>query len=160
MSREALEQVHGYIERRDELDKREASGTDFRRHTDSVWSRVDQFHPDRLQLRVAEILEETPSAKTFRMRSPAGNLPPFEAGQYVNLFVDINGATTSRPFAISSAPQELDHYDLTVKRLPGGLVSNYLLDEINVGDSLESTGPMGSFHHNPLWQGAAGIPGR
>ena len=167
MSGEALEQVAGYRERRDELDRREATGTDYRQYTDSVLSRVNQFHPDRLRLTVAEIVNETPSTKTFRMRAETSRmreemlrarpenaeLPPFEAGQYVNLFVDISSATTSRPFAISSAPQQLDHYDLTVKRLPDGLVSNYLLDEIVVGDTLESTGPMGSFHFNPLWQG-------
>lgn len=153
MSGEALKHVVGYQERRDELDRREADGTDYRQHTQDVWSRGDQLHPDRLNLTVAEILDETPSTKTFRVRSRGRDLPPFEAGQYVNLFVDIGGATTSRPFAISSAPQQLDHYDLTVKRLPDGLVSNYLLDEITVGDILRSTSPMGSFHYNPLWQG-------
>jgi ferredoxin-NADP reductase len=153
MSGEALEQVAGYRKFRDELDRKEANGTDYRRHTDSVLPTVDQFHPDLLKLTVVQITDETSTTKTFRMSAENRDLPPFEAGQYVNLYVEINGATTSRPLAISSAPQQLAYYDLTIKRLSGGLVSNYLLDEIVVGDTLESTSPMGSFHHNPLWQG-------
>lgn len=115
---------------------------------------VDTLHPKRLQLRVTEILPETSSTVTFRLVRASGaestrDLPPFLAGQYVNVFYD----GTSRPYAMSSASGRRDHYDLTVKRVPGGRVSNALIDRVRVGDVLTTTGPMGTFHHNPLFHG-------
>ena len=107
------------------------------------------LHPKRLALRVAEIIEETASTKTLRMEPEDGELPPFRAGQYVNFFVDIGGVQTSRPFSISSAPGK-PYVDLTVRRMPDGFVSSYLLDEVRKGDGFESTGPSGSFYYEPL----------
>ena len=107
------------------------------------------IHPGRVHLEVSEIIEETPSTKTLRMAPVYGVLPPFRAGQYVNLFVNIGGVATSRPFSISSAPG-WPFYDITVRRMPGGFVSSHLLDSVGKGDAFESTGPSGSFYHEPL----------
>jgi phytoene dehydrogenase-like protein/ferredoxin-NADP reductase len=111
--------------------------------------KLSRLHPRRVSLKVAQIIEETASAKTLRMVASEGVLPPFLAGQYVNLFVDIDGVATSRPFSISSAPGK-PYYDLTVRRAPGGFVSSYLLDEVKTGDTFEATAPSGSFHYEPL----------
>lgn len=107
------------------------------------------WHPSRVTLKVAEIIEETPSTKTLRMEAAAGDLPYFRAGQYVNLFLEIDGVLTSRPFSIASAPG-VPYWDFTIRRMPGGFVSHFLLDRIKAGDVLESTGPNGSFYHEPL----------
>lgn len=82
-----------------------------------------------------------------------GPLPPFQAGQYVNVYVNIDGVATARPYAISSSPGQRRHYDITVKRARDGFVSGYLLDRVNVGQILQTSGPMGTFHHNPLFHG-------
>ena len=108
-----------------------------------------RLHPKRVPLKVAEIIEETESTKTLRFEPAEGELPIFRAGQYVNLFVDIDGVSTSRPYSISSAPGK-PYWDLTVRRVQDGFVSGYLLDRVKVGDILESTGPSGSFYHEPL----------
>jgi ferredoxin-NADP reductase len=118
------------------------------------WARtrelIDTYHPKRLRLTVTEVIEETPTATTFRLaRKQGGDLPPFLAGQYVNVFVD----GTSRPFAISSTTATRSYYDLTVRRVPAGRVSNLLIDSLTVGQELTTTGPMGTFHHNPLFHG-------
>lgn len=110
---------------------------------------VARLRPRRLKLKVAEVIEETATAKTLRMVAENGELPYFRAGQYVNLFIDIEGVLTSRPYSISSPPGK-PYYDLTVRRVPGGFVSHYLLDRVGPGTVLESTGPSGSFHHEPL----------
>ncbi|MEU6084114.1 FAD-binding oxidoreductase [Streptomyces sp. NPDC047108] len=111
---------------------------------------VDAYHPRRLTLTVAEIITETASTKTFRVRREDGRpLPPFLAGQYVGVFAD----GTSRPYAMSSSPARADHYDLTVRRVASGRISNHLIDTLAVGDRLTTTGPMGTFHHNPLFHG-------
>jgi prolycopene isomerase len=107
------------------------------------------LHPGRLKMKVAQVIEETPSAKTLRL-APESDLPPlFEAGQYINLFVNVEGVETSRPYTISSAPGQ-PHLDITVRRKQGGFVSPYLLDQVGPGDFLESSGPAGTFVHQPL----------
>jgi ferredoxin-NADP reductase len=102
---------------------------------------------------VSEIIRETASAATLRLVPASGYLPPFQAGQYINLFVAIDSVRTGRPYSISSAPGQISYYDLTVRSVPGGFVSDYLLNRVKVGDMLESTGPAGHFYYNPLYHG-------
>jgi ferredoxin-NADP reductase len=111
---------------------------------------IHRLHPDRLNLQVADIITETPSAKTFRLISKDGDLPPFQAGQYISLFLDIEGIRTCRPYSISSPPHSTQCYDITVRRVANGLVSNYLLNDLAVGQDLVSSGPAGHFYFNPL----------
>jgi len=86
----------------------------------------------------------------LQQRVPVQQLPPFQAGQYIALFLEIGGIRTSRPFSISSQPNQTGYYDITVKRVENGLVSNYLLDRVNRGDELVSSGPEGNFYFNPI----------
>ncbi|GLZ30073.1 putative oxidoreductase [Lentzea sp. NBRC 105346] len=111
---------------------------------------INTYHPRRLTLKVTEVIPETPTTKTFRLSRPDNtDLPPFLAGQYVALFAD----GTNRPYAIASSPARLSHYDLTIRRVLNGRISNLLLDELSVGDTVTTSGPMGTFHHNPLFHG-------
>jgi ferredoxin-NADP reductase len=126
---------------------------------------VERLHPERMRLRVIEIIQETPSTKTLRLERTDGALPAFRPGQYVNLFVDVDGVLTSRPYSISSAPphsfpaepasdaQGPATLELTVRDKPGGFVAPFLLSEVEVGDEFETTGPSGSFYHEPLIDG-------
>lgn len=114
---------------------------------------INRLHPKSLTFRVSRIIDETTSTRTLRLVADGGYLPPFQAGQYINLFVDINGVRTSRPYSISSSPSQTGYYDVTVRRVPDGFVSSHLMESINVGDRLESTSPAGQFHYNPLFHG-------
>lgn len=111
---------------------------------------IRQLHPDRIELSVSDIIAETPSTKTLRLVSKDNYLPPFLAGQYIALLLEIGGIRTSRPYSISSQPNQTGFYDITVRRVENGLVSNYLLDEVKRGDTLVSSGPAGNFYFNPL----------
>lgn len=113
---------------------------------------VDLLHPRSMKLRVQEVIQETPTTKTFRFTRTDGELPPFRAGQYVNLLVTIGDVRTSRPYSIASAPGQ-QHLDLTVREKPGGFISPFLLSSLNPGDELESTGPEGHFCYEPLIDG-------
>lgn len=147
MNHRIAHKYDGAAEVEAEIAGRAPDNTDYVAQVDRT---VATYHPKRLRLTVAEVVPATPTSATFRMRARAGGLlPPFLAGQYVNLFID----ATSRPFAISSSPARRDHYDLTVRRVPGGRVSNLLLDTLAVGDEVTTTGPMGTFYHNPLFHG-------
>jgi ferredoxin-NADP reductase len=148
-----LHAVEGYHQALEHKAQLEHEGTDYTEQRGKVASTIAKLHPKRLSLEVAEIIEDTPSTKTLRLVSLGLPLPPFQAGQYINLFVNIDGVETARPYAISSAPLTRGHYDLTVKRVADGFVSHFLLDEVKVGDQFESTGPMGTFYHNPVFHG-------
>ncbi|MFE5910053.1 FAD-binding oxidoreductase [Streptomyces wedmorensis] len=130
-----------------EIDRRPADTAD---HAAAARRVVDAYHPGRLTLTVSAVVAETASAVTLRLRRPDGaDLPPFLAGQYVAVYAD----GTNRPYAISSSPARPGHWDLTVRRVPGGRISNHLVDTVTAGDTVTTTGPLGTFHHNPLFHG-------
>jgi ferredoxin-NADP reductase len=118
------------------------------------------------QLRVASTIPETHNVKTFRLQSPDGaDLPfRFEAGQYINLRLPINGQFVSRSYTISSAPTQSAYCEITVKREEQGTGSRYLHDQVREGAILEVGAPAGRFtfdhraHHSvTLIAGGVGI---
>ncbi len=110
---------------------------------------ISSLHADLIGFKVDQITDETPSTKTLRMVPVNALLPLFRAGQYVSIFVDLDGVVTSRPYTISSAPGK-PYWDITVRRKQGGWVSSYLLDKVKPGDVLKSTGPYGTAYYEPL----------
>jgi ferredoxin-NADP reductase len=151
MKKKIFQEFDGYNEIIEEIEISRKYGVDYSAHKDSPDQYINRLHPSRLRLRVSEIIEETASTKTLRLVSEDHYLPPFLAGQYIALFLGIGNIRTSRPYSISSPPNQTGHYDITIRRVEGGLVSNYLLDEVERGDVLESSGPAGHFYHNPLF---------
>lgn len=69
----------------------------------------------------------------------------YNAGQYLTLKVNIEGQDHFRSYSLSSAPRLDSHLEIAVKRLRGGLVSNYLHDHLKVGDTIECMRPAGRF---------------
>jgi glycine betaine catabolism B len=134
--------------------RKEGRGTDFaaRVAKDQLRKTVEAIHPPRMELEVVEVIQETATTRTFRMKRTDGDLPPFRAGQYVSLGVELQGVRTSRPYSIASAPGD-DHIDLTVRDVVDGFVAPHLLSHIEVGGQFVSSGPQGHFHHEPLCHG-------
>lgn len=148
-----FEHIEGFSDVAKSIDDAEVAVTDYSAEAVDVYKVVNLYHPKRQYLKVKEIIEQTQSTKTFRFVSQDGYLAPFRSGQYINLYFDIDGVKTARPYAISSPASKRGYYDITVKRVPNGLISNYMIDNLRCGDSIESTGPMGQFHYNPLFHG-------
>lgn len=111
---------------------------------------VEALHAERIKVRVSEIFEETPSTKTFRLVSAGKPLFPFRAGQFLTLFLTVGGVRTSRAYSISSPPSHTGHLDITVRKVPDGFVSRYLVDEVTEGQQFEIGGPGGFFYYDPL----------
>ncbi|RTL68799.1 MAG: oxidoreductase [Pseudonocardiaceae bacterium] len=85
---------------------------------------------------------ETPRARTLRL--DLGAEFAFLAGQHLLLRLTApDGYTAQRSYSIASAPVGSAFVELTVERLPGGEVSEFLCDEVVVGDTLEVRGPIG-----------------
>lgn len=101
------------------------------------------FHP----LRVIRVVAETPDARSFVLAPSDGDRSLFDyrAGQYCTFRVNIDGDEHLRSYSMSSSPETDEHLAVTVKRVPGGLVSNWLNDHVGPGDVLEATAPAGVF---------------
>lgn len=111
---------------------------------------IGQLHAKELSLEVTKIENITEDSKCIRLASTTGYLPPFEAGQYINIFTIIDGVRTSRPYSISSSPRQRGYYEITVARIKTGFVSDYFLDTVKVGDIFEANGPAGVFRYIPI----------
>ena len=91
---------------------------------------------------MTEIRPETRSAKTFRL-TLAMPRPQLAGQYYVVRLTAPDGYTASRSYSVASAPNDSGEIELTVERLEGGEVSEFLHDEVMVGDELEVRGPIG-----------------
>jgi ferredoxin-NADP reductase len=97
------------------------------------------------ELQVTDIIDETCNVKTFRLVGISPLLFSYLPGQYVTLLLNIEGKEVQRSYSMSSSPSRPHTLDITVKRLPGGLVSNWLCDSIKRGDKIKVKGPIGRF---------------
>lgn len=98
-------------------------------------------------LRVAQIFNETPFVKTFRLMEPEGGPIPFSflPGQFLTFSAEIDGKRIQRSYTIASSPTQRDYVEFTVKREDQGAESRYLHDNVAVGDHLDVSGPFGVF---------------
>ena len=90
---------------------------------------------------VAEIIIETPRVRTLVLDVP--DWPGHRAGQHVDVRLTAeDGYQAERSYSIASPPESAQ-LSLTVERLEDGEVSSYLVDVLQVGDTLELRGPIG-----------------
>jgi phenol/toluene 2-monooxygenase (NADH) P5/A5 len=105
--------------------------------------------PDALSLpiedcvaKVVRIDSLTPTIKGIWLELDGDGLK-FQAGQYINL--SLPGLDQPRAFSIASSPAEPNLLEINVRRVEGGAATNYLHDELSIGDRLTITGPLGRF---------------
>ena len=100
---------------------------------------------DVLAGRVERVHLETADAATIVIHPGAGwqgHVP----GQYVRLGVDINGVRHWRTYSLTSLVDSPDgRIAITVKAIPGGLVSNHLVHEIKPGALIHLDDAAGDF---------------
>lgn len=100
-------------------------------------------------LRVTEVTRESENVISLRMvANDEQPLPAFSAGQYVSVAVDLPGGVHQlRQYSLSDACGK-DSLRISVKRetgTPGGAVSNWLHEHVQVGSVLQVTHPFGEF---------------
>jgi glycine betaine catabolism B len=106
--------------------------------------------PDqRLVCRAVE--QVTSDVRTFVLESVEGRLFLHDPGQYLSVTVDVDGEEVNRCYTLSSPPSRPYRAAITVKREPGGVVSNWLHDHLVPGMVLRAQGPFGEFslEHHP-----------
>lgn len=105
-----------------------------------------------MNLRVSEIVEETPDTKTFVFEDheEGGRQIDYFAGQYLTFRYDgISEKPLVRSYTMSSAPSRDDLIRVTVKRVEQGKISNWMCDSLETGSVLRARGPIGRFCYDP-----------
>jgi len=101
---------------------------------------------------VTAIFNETHDVKTLRLASPDGQTIPFdfEPGQFVTFTLNIDGfeKPVKRSYTIASSPTEQYYFEVTIKREEFGVVSRYMHDAVEVGNTLSIKAPGGKFYFN------------
>ncbi len=96
-------------------------------------------------LKVVDIIEETHDCKTIRLAGEEPLLFSYKPGQFITFILAIDGGEVKRSYSMSSSPSRPHLLEVTVKRVPGGLVSNWFCDRVKLGDELTVKGPAGKF---------------
>jgi glycine betaine catabolism B len=91
------------------------------------------------------VRQETHDVKSFFFKAPGERTFVFEPGQFITLELEIDGEQINRCYTISSAPTRPHTLSITVKRVPGGPVSNWLHDHLVPGATVRVLGPAGEF---------------
>lgn len=110
------------------------------------------FGLQRMAAEVLGVVEEAPGVKSLVLRPPA-RWQGFEPGQYVNIELDIDGVRYRRNYSISSAKSLFEReglFSITVKQVPGGLVSEYVQQHVKAGSYLYISEAKGQFILPPL----------
>lgn len=95
-------------------------------------------------LKVSNVVRETMDAVTIYFDDEEQKIN-YKPGQFLTLTKEIEGKRVSRTYSLSTSPYVDDHLAITVKKVPNGLISTYLVENIQSGDVLEVSGPNGNF---------------
>ncbi|MEU1960098.1 ferredoxin--NADP reductase [Nocardia sp. NPDC019304] len=93
---------------------------------------------------VTRIVKESAGARTFVL-APQDEPIAYRAGQFCTFKIAVHGTELFRSYSMSSAPETDGELMTTVKRVPGGAVSNWMHDNLSEGDVVELTKAAGRF---------------
>lgn len=114
-----------------------------------------KLHPKIQHVIVSEI-EELNGAKLYTLvpdeKAGQKELAYFNAGQYISLRLKINDSFLTRPYSLCSSPKQAleGKYQIIVKTMKSGFVSQYINTHFEVGTKLDISSPSGFFYHEPL----------
>ncbi|QAA98387.1 MULTISPECIES: benzoate 1,2-dioxygenase electron transfer component BenC [Agrobacterium tumefaciens complex] len=91
---------------------------------------------------VASVAQHKDAAIVLELDVDTATAPAFLPGQYVN--IDVPGSGQNRSYSFSTAPGD-QRVGFLIKKIPGGVMSTWL-GAAKAGDTLNVTGPLGSFY--------------
>ena len=117
-----------------------------------VYKVAKSIHPKEQNLVIDRIEEHSNIAKSYYFKSEGAPLAYFKAGQYLTFKLEIGSSVVTRSYSIASSPASAlnGEYQITVKRINDGFVSDYILDNWSVGDKVIAYAPEGNLIYNPL----------
>lgn len=99
------------------------------------------------ELRVAKLIDETHDARSLVLEVPDAWAERFRyrAGQFLSFKIPHAGRVLTRSYSLSSSPDTEHEHRVTVKRVDGGRISNWMHDRVEVGTLLMVVPPAGTF---------------
>lgn len=97
------------------------------------------------RLRCIKRVDETSDASTFEFEHLDQRPFEFQAGQFLTFEINHYNNLLYRAYSICSSPTQANSVTIAIKRVPGGKISNYLLDNLQVGHALPAMAPAGQF---------------
>jgi len=98
-----------------------------------------------ISLHVNKVVNETEDAISIHFDQPADGNVTYRSGQFFTIVADINGNEVRRAYSLCSSPYTDKDLAVTVKRVEGGLMSNYLNENLKAGANLKLMPPIGNF---------------
>lgn len=106
----------------------------------TAWSEEDQT-----VLVCTAVSDVTHDVKNFVLEPESEQVFDFNAGQFLTLMLNIDGYPVNRCYTISSPPTRPHRLAITVKRVLGGAVSNWVHDNVVPGTKVNAMAPLGAF---------------
>ncbi|WP_419911763.1 1,2-phenylacetyl-CoA epoxidase subunit PaaE [Hoeflea sp.] len=105
-----------------------------------------RFH----SLKIADVRRETPDAVSVAFDVPEASREAFAfiPGQYLTLRANVEGEPVQRTYSICSGLDE-GELRVAIKRVEGGVFSNFANDNLEAGMALDVMGPQGRFTAHP-----------
>lgn len=100
-----------------------------------------QYYP----CKVTRIVQVTDCIRIYEVEYPESNIPLFKAGQFVMFDLPIESKVTNRSYSIASAPDDGRKLEFLIVLNPDGLGTNHLFEQVNEGDILMCSMPIGKF---------------
>lgn len=97
------------------------------------------------RLRCIKRIDETSDASTFEFEHLDQRPFDFQAGQFLTFEINYFNNLLYRAYSICSSPAKPNSVTVAIKRVPGGKVSNYLIDNLQPGHALPAMAPAGKF---------------
>ncbi len=106
-----------------------------------------EFH----ELEISGVIRETADCTSFELTVPLElrEAYRYKAGQHLTFELPWEGFKVTRCYSLSSCPDLGETLKIGVKRVEGGRVSNWMNDNLSVGDTVRASVPEGRFVLKP-----------
>ncbi|MEQ8582448.1 MAG: ferredoxin--NADP reductase [Marinoscillum sp.] len=98
----------------------------------------------KTRVKIEKVIRETSDAFTLVLEN-APSIGSYLPGQFLNFFLDINGEEVVRQYSFSSSALIGEPPAVTIKKVAGGLASNFLGEHLRAGDEVSVSTPSGRF---------------
>ena len=104
----------------------------------------ESIHTHYYPLKIKEVINETADTISIIFESFEPDIN-YKSGQFLSVIVELEGKEVRRSYSLFTSPFVDKDLGVTVKRVEGGIMSNYLNDNLKAGDTLMVMQPMGNF---------------
>ncbi len=91
------------------------------------------------------IIKETHNVRTYVFQTADGSWFNYKPGQFITLELPTEGEKTLRTYTLVSSPSRPMSISITIKAQPKSTGTQWIFDNVKVGDSLKAYGPNGDF---------------